>query len=123
MRAVADTDGWVLSVSEQEIADAKAKIGRDGIGCEPASATTVAGIKKLVSDGHIVADESVVAVLTGHFLKDTDYAINYHQETLRGTDDSTNRTELERRIKSSYSNQPLRIECTRSAILKNLEGR
>jgi threonine synthase len=123
IRAVVDTDGWVLSVSEQEIADAKAIIGREGIGCEPASATTVAGIKKLVSDGRIVADESVVAVLTGHFLKDTDYAINYHKETLCGTDDSMNRTEPERRIKGNYSNQALRIDCTRAAILKHLEGR
>ena len=60
-------------MSEQEIADAKAMIGRDGIGCEPASATTVAGIKKLVAAGHIRPDENVVAVLTGHVLKDPDY--------------------------------------------------
>src|SRR5829696_6486467 len=71
-RAVRDTGGSVTTVTEQEIADAKAVIGRDGIGCEPASATTVAGIQKLVSDGVIRKNESVVAVLTGHLLKDTD---------------------------------------------------
>src|SRR5205807_1111692 len=49
LRAVLATGGQVLSVSEREIADAKAVIGRDGVGCEPASATTVAGIKRLVA--------------------------------------------------------------------------
>ena len=48
-RAVRETGGSVITVTEQEIADAKAVIGRDGIGCEPASATTVAGIRKLVA--------------------------------------------------------------------------
>src|SRR3989441_2115005 len=76
LRAVLETGGSVISVSEQEIADAKAIIGRDGVGCEPASATTVAGIKRLVADGFIGPDMDVVAVLTGHILKDTDYAIN-----------------------------------------------
>lgn len=80
--AVRESGGRVITVSEQEIADAKATIGRDGIGCEPASATTVAGIRKLVSDGVIKKDESVVAVLTGHLLKDTDYVIKYHEGKL-----------------------------------------
>ena len=84
--AVRDSGGRVITVSEQEIADAKAMIGRDGIGCEPASATTVAGIRKLVSDGSIKKDESVVAVLTGHLLKDTDYVIKYHDQNLVAPD-------------------------------------
>jgi threonine synthase len=77
-RAVRETGGSVITVTEQEIADAKAVIGRDGIGCEPASATTVAGIRKL----EINENESVVAVLTGHVLKDTDYVIKYHSGNL-----------------------------------------
>ena len=84
--AVSDTGGRVITVSEQEIADAKARIGRDGIGCEPASATTVAGIQKLVSENVIRSDESVVAVLTGHLLKDTDYVIKYHEGRLVAPD-------------------------------------
>src|SRR5829696_4601694 len=64
-RAVRDTGGSVITVNEQEIADAKAVIGRDGIGCEPASATTVAGIRKLVAENVIEEHESVIAVLTG----------------------------------------------------------
>ena len=87
-RAVTETGGSVLTVTEQEIADAKAMIGRDGIGCEPASATTVAGIRKLVEDGVIKTDESVVAVLTGHLLKDTDYVMKYHSGSLIAPDGS-----------------------------------
>jgi threonine synthase len=60
-------------------------IGRDGIGCEPASATTVAGIRKL----GIKENESVVAVLTGHVLKDTDYVIKYHNQSLTDPDGAT----------------------------------
>ena len=85
-RAVRETGGSVITVSEQEIADAKAMIGRDGIGCEPASATTVAGIRKLVAHGVIKESETVVGVLTGHLLKDTDYVIKYHNGTLVGPD-------------------------------------
>jgi len=73
LRAVLKSSGQIITVEECEIADAKAMIGRDGIGCEPASATTVAGIRKLVASGHIRPKESVVAVLTGHVLKDPDY--------------------------------------------------
>jgi threonine synthase len=84
--AVQDTNGRVITVNEQEIADAKAMIGRDGIGCEPASATTVAGIRKLVNENSIKKDESVVAILTGHLLKDTDYVIKYHERKLIAPD-------------------------------------
>src|SRR5262249_4702927 len=81
-RALRCTSGRVVTVTEQEIADAKAVIGRDGIGCEPASATTAAGIRKLVANGAIGSGEEVVAILTGHLLKDTDYVINYHRGML-----------------------------------------
>ena len=84
--AVRDSDGQVITVTEQQIADAKAMIGREGIGCEPASATTVAGIRKLVNENVIKNDESVVAVLTGHLLKDTDYVIKYHDQNLLAPD-------------------------------------
>ena len=81
-----ECSGRVITVSEQEIADDKAMIGRDGIGCEPASATTVAGIRKLVNENVIKNDEAVVAVLTGHLLKDTDYVIKYHEGRLVAPD-------------------------------------
>jgi threonine synthase len=113
-RAVHETGGTVITVSEQEIADAKATIGRDGIGCEPASATTVAGIRKLVSDGFIKKDERVVAVLTGHLLKDTDYVIKYHGQTL---------TAAESFIRGTFANSITRVAarpCAIESVLKTL---
>ena len=103
-RAVHETGGSVITVTEQEIADAKAIIGRDGIGCEPASATTVAGIRKL----GIGPNESVVAVLTGHVLKDTDYVIKYHSESLTDPDG--------RRLGSKFPNTPIRVAASADAI-------
>jgi threonine synthase len=91
-RAVYETGGSVITVTEQEIADAKTVIGRDGIGCEPASATTLAGIRKLVGEDSIKKNESVVAVLTGHLLKDTDYVLKYHNDNLVAPDGTKIRT-------------------------------
>jgi threonine synthase len=115
VREVHDTGGSVLHVSEQEIADAKAMIGRDGIGCEPASATTIAGIKRLVASGAIGSGEDVVAVLTGHILKDTDYAINYHQNRLY-----IHESGEERQLAGTYRNPPTRVEATKAAIMEGL---
>ena len=72
------SDGTVLDVGDDEIAEARAAIGRDGVGCEPASAASVAGLRRLVADGTIGRDADVVCVLTGHVLKDTVYAARYH---------------------------------------------
>jgi threonine synthase len=72
------SNGVVEKVTEQEIADAKAKIGLAGIGCEPASAATLAGVRKLTSSGVIDRGADVVAVLTGNLLKDPDYIYRYH---------------------------------------------
>lgn len=76
LRAVRNTNGFVMDVSDVEIAEAKAMIGRDGIGCEPASATTLAALRKLAGRGKIDRDATVVAILTGHALKDTDFILN-----------------------------------------------
>ena len=72
------SDGTVLDVGDDEIAEARAAIGRDGVGCEPASAASLAGLRRLVADGTIARDADVVCVLTGHVLKDTAYAARYH---------------------------------------------
>jgi threonine synthase len=77
-REVARTSGVVEFATEQEIADAKAVVGLCGIGCEPASAATLAGLKKLVEAGVINPGEDVVGVLTGNVLKDPDYIYRYH---------------------------------------------
>lgn len=82
VRAIRNTNGVVEQVSDQEIMDAKALIDATGIGCEPASACSLAGIHKLVEKGVIKRGESVVGLLTGHVLKDTEAVINYHNNTL-----------------------------------------
>ena len=84
VRALRWTDGVVEQVSDQEIMDAKALIDRQGIGCEPASACSLAGTRKLVERGIIQPGQSVVGILTGHLLKDPDATIGYHQNTLDG---------------------------------------
>ena len=80
LRAVQRTGGFVMDVTDEEIGEAKAMIGRDGIGCEPASAATLAGLRKLTSSGRINRDATVVAILTGHALKDTDFIISQQQQ-------------------------------------------
>jgi threonine synthase len=66
------TQGLVCQVSDAEIMAAKAAIDRCGIGCEPASAATLAGIRQLVKAGTIKATDDVAGILTGHMLKDPD---------------------------------------------------
>jgi len=80
VRAIRETNGVVLAVSDAEILEAKAVIDASGVGCEPASAASVAGVRRLVADGTIRAGEQVVAILTGHVLKDPGMLLRYHQE-------------------------------------------
>ncbi len=77
-RSLEQTDGLVTTVSDGEIMAAKAAIDGVGIGCEPASAASLAGLRKLVASGEIAAGSDVVCVLTGHVLKDTDAVVAYH---------------------------------------------
>lgn len=79
MGAIEFTGGMVMDVTDEEIGEAKRMIGRDGIGCEPASATTLAGIRKLAAAGRMDRDATIAAVLTGHALKDTEYIIGSQQ--------------------------------------------
>src|SRR5205085_10637289 len=97
LREVAESNGVVEKVSEQEIADAKAQIGRCGIGCEPASAATLAGIRKLTARGIISESADVVAVLTGNVLKDPDYIAKYHTGQLK--------TPAGAKIQSTFQNE------------------
>jgi threonine synthase len=70
------TGGACEDVTENEIAQAKGELGAEGIGCEPASATTLAGLKKLVRSGFVKSGDSVVLILTGNMLKDVDYMLH-----------------------------------------------
>jgi threonine synthase len=78
LRALEICNGVVREVSDQEMLDAKAKVGAGGLGCEPASAASVAGTKLLISEGVIGPDQRVVCILTGHQLKDPDATVAYH---------------------------------------------
>lgn len=80
LRAIDVCNGVVRAVTDEEICDAKAIIGKFGLGCEPASAATIAGLRHLRSEGIIEADERVACVLTGHALKDPNVTVNYHKE-------------------------------------------
>jgi threonine synthase len=79
--AIRETNGVVLSVPDAELLEAKAAIDASGVGCEPASAVSLAGLRQLVRSGQVNPADRVVAVLTGHILKDPDLLLRYHQET------------------------------------------
>ena len=80
LRAIDICNAVCRAVTDEEILDAKAIIGRHGLGCEPASAATIAGLRNLRAEGVIAADERVACVLTGHPLKDPNVTVNYHKE-------------------------------------------
>jgi threonine synthase len=80
VQSIRETDGVVLSASDAELLDAKAAIDASGVGCEPASAVTLAGIRQLVRTGHMKQGDRIVAVLTGHILKDPGLLLTYHRE-------------------------------------------
>jgi threonine synthase len=103
LAAVKSSGGVVEEVSDQEIMDAKAVVDAAGVGCEPASAASVAGAKKLRSAGVIGKGERVACVITGNILKDPDSTINYHLSKLPG-------------IRPKYANRPTVIEPTIDAV-------
>ncbi|MEA3249564.1 MAG: threonine synthase [Patescibacteria group bacterium] len=109
VRAVDATDGLVASVTDTEIMDAKAIVDSDGVGAEPASCTSAAGIRKLVAEGVIKRDERVLAILTGNLLKDPDATIKYHSESLPD-------------IMSASPNRPVTIDPTARALEKVLSS-
>src|SRR5438132_642285 len=115
VRVLEATGGTVEQVSEVEIALAKAEIGADGIGCEPASAVTLAGLKKLVKQGFIKRNESVVLILTGHMLKDPDFTIKFHRGDLfpDKKDDAA--------ILKEQQRAPIVLDASVEAVLKALE--
>jgi threonine synthase len=111
------TNGVCEQVSEIEIAQAKAEIGAEGIGCEPASAVTLAGLKKLVKQGFVKPDESVVLVLTGNLLKDPNFTIDFHRGDLfKGTRDESAAAEL-----NDLRHPPVVLDATLDAVIGTLE--
>jgi threonine synthase len=117
-RVVQETCGWCLDVTEAEIAIAKAELGEEGLGCEPASAVTLAGLKKLRAQRAVAGGETVVLVLTGHTLKDADYTINFHRGTLlREEEAAGNEQQIEALRRNAIS-----VEATPEAVLAVLKG-
>lgn len=104
LRALDFCDGVVRKVSETEIVDAKAKIGANGFGCEPASAASVAGTKRLVEEGVIGKDERVVCILTGHQLKDPNATVAYHGNDANFFDDVLGKRGVE---SARFANRPV----------------
>ncbi len=103
IRSLQWTSGIVESVTDEEILEAKAVVDAAGIGAEPASCATVAGLKKLISSGTIKSRETVVGILTGNILKDPQIIVDYHI-TGRGP----------------HSNPPVEIEATIDEVRKFL---
>ena len=99
--AIRFTNGVVTTASDEEIMDAKAVIDAAGVGCEPASAASVAGVRRLVREGVIQPSDRIVAVLTGHVLKDPGALLRYHQELSPAP---------------QYANPPVEIDPTIDAI-------
>jgi len=103
LKAIHATRGLVEQVSDQEIMDAKAVVDRSGVGCEPASAASVAGAKKLVEVGVIDPSDDVVCILTGSLLKDPDLTVRYHTGVMED-------------VRPRFANRPTVIEPDLSSV-------
>ena len=69
LRALRRSKGGVVTVTEDEIAPATRALGRLGLFVEPTAATAGAALTRLLRDRVVAADETTIAVLTGHGLK------------------------------------------------------
>ncbi len=118
LRAIAVCDGVVRSASDQEIVDSRAMIAASGFGCEPASGATIAGVRSLLEEGLISADDRVACVLTGHQLKDPDLTVAYHSndQALRAKKLTPNGV-----TESPHANAPIVVENDVAAILEALD--
>ena len=118
-KVIEESGGWCLDVTEAEIAIAKAEIGSEGLGCEPASAVTLAGLKKLRAQSAVKPGETVVLVLTGHTLKDADYTIDFHRGTLLTDEEKRG---VEAQIEPLRRNA-ITLDATPKAVLDILRGK
>jgi threonine synthase len=117
VRVLQATGGACEQVSEVEIAHAKAEIGAEGIGCEPASAVTLAGLKKLLRQGFVKTEESVVLILTGNLLKDPDFTMDFHRgELFPGNVNESASTQL-----NQFRHPPVVLDATLDAVIQTLE--
>jgi threonine synthase len=117
LRALDACDGVVRHVSDQEIMDAKARVGAGGLGCEPASAASVAGARRLREEGVIGPDERVVCVLTGHQLKDPTATVAYHSSDQEQFEKVLGSRGVKR---AGYANRPLVVANDLDDIIRAL---
>jgi len=84
LKAIYDTDGCAVQVTDEEILAGQKLLGRtEGVGVEPASAASIAGVMKLRESGEISSDERIVCICTGNLLKDPDTVIKSSGEILK----------------------------------------
>ncbi len=118
LRALQKLDGVVREASDQEMLDAKAKVGAGGFGCEPASAASVAGAKKLRQEGVIAPSDRVVCILTGHQLKDPTATVAYHSTDQKTFDDVLGSRGVRR---ATYANRAVMCPNDLDEIVKAIE--
>lgn len=118
LRALERCGGVVREVTDQEMLDAKAKVGAGGLGCEPASAATVAGTKKLRQEGIVGSDERVVCVLTGHQLKDPTATVAYHSADPKTFEETLGKRGVRR---ASFANRAVQVPNELDEIIKAIE--
>jgi threonine synthase len=118
LRALDRCGGVVREVSDQEILDAKARVGANGLGCEPASAASVAGARKLRQEGILAPSDRVVCILTGHQLKDPAATVAYHSADQKTFDDVLGSRGVRR---ANYANRPIQVSNDLDEIVKAIE--
>ena len=118
LRAIERCGGVVREVTDQEMLDAKAKIGAGGLGCEPASAVSVAGLRKLVQEGVVGKDERVVCILTAHLLKDPTATVAYHSSDPKTFEDVLGKRGVRR---ASFANRAVQVPNVLDDIIKAIE--
>jgi threonine synthase len=116
VKAIQATNGACEEVTEVEIAQAKAEIGAEGIGCEPASAVTLAGLKKFVRQGFVKKEETVVLILTGNLLKDPDFTMEFHRGDL-----FSGAHHPEAALLQPLRHPPVVLDATLQAVIHTLE--
>ena len=122
VKVIRATGGACEEVSELEIAQAKAEIGGEGVGCEPASAVTLAGLKKLVKQGFVKPEESVVLVLTGNLLKDPDFTMEFHKDEFhKGELPSEKPNTPQAAALAKLRHPPIVLDASLDAVIRTLE--
>jgi threonine synthase len=119
LRALDFMRGVVREVSDEEILEHRAMVARWGFGCEPASAASVAGLRKLMDEQVIGKDEQVVCILTGHELKDANATVKYHTGIdMKAAQDNAPRGP----VTGKWANAPIPVADDLAAIIKAIGG-